>query len=124
MGRRGRRGVGWGTGQSTLSGPPLKPPPVSADRLSGPPADPFDLAGRFAVAPPPPAPADATDPGEAAYVCDACGEEIVVPVDAAAGAEQEYVEDCPVCCRPNVIHVDVDSGGDVRVSAAAEQDFE
>jgi hypothetical protein len=34
---------------------------------------------------------------EATWFCDACGEEIVVPIDLAAGDEQEYVEDCPVC---------------------------
>jgi len=57
---------------------------------------------------------------EASYVCDACGEEIVVPVDLSAGESQEYVEDCPVCCRPNVVHVEIDEGGDVRVWAEAE----
>jgi hypothetical protein len=31
---------------------------------------------------------------EASYVCDSCGEEIVVPIDLSAGASQEYVEDC------------------------------
>ena len=57
---------------------------------------------------------------EASYVCEACGEAIVVPVDMSAGAAQAYVEDCPVCCRPNVIHVEVDADGDVRVWAEAE----
>ena len=57
---------------------------------------------------------------EAGYVCDACGEEIVIPVDLSAGESQEYVEDCPVCCRPNVIHVEIDEGGDVRVWAEGE----
>ncbi len=57
---------------------------------------------------------------EASYVCDACGEEIVIPVDLSAGESQEYVEDCPVCCRPNKIHVEIDEGGDVRVWAEAE----
>lgn len=57
---------------------------------------------------------------EAVYICDACGEEIVVPVDVSAGENQEYVEDCPVCCRPNVIHVDVDDRGNVHVWAEAE----
>jgi Cysteine-rich CPXCG len=42
---------------------------------------------------------------EASYNCDSCGEEIVVPIDMTAGSRQEYVEDCPVCCCPNVIHV-------------------
>lgn len=51
---------------------------------------------------------------EATYICDACGEEIVIPVDFSAGAHQNYVEDCPVCCRPNVVHLDIDDDGDVR----------
>ena len=57
---------------------------------------------------------------DASYVCDACGEEIVVPVDLSAGECQEYVEDCPVCCRPKIIHVEIDDGGNVRVWAEAE----
>ena len=48
------------------------------------------------------------------------GEEIVLPIDLSAGSEQEYVEDCPVCCCPNVIHVEIDEHGDVRVWAARE----
>jgi transcription elongation factor Elf1 len=54
------------------------------------------------------------------YFCDACGEQIVVPLDVSAGANQEYVEDCPVCCRPNVIHVEVDEDGMARVWAERE----
>jgi hypothetical protein len=57
---------------------------------------------------------------DASYVCDSCGEEIVLPIDLSAGAEQEYVEDCPVCCCPNLIHVEVDEEGDVRVWAVRE----
>ena len=57
---------------------------------------------------------------EASYVCSSCGEEIVVDVDPSAGAEQEYVEDCPVCCRPHVIHVRVERDGRVELSAQAE----
>lgn len=37
-----------------------------------------------------------------------------MPIDLTAGAEQEYVEDCPVCCRPNVIRVEIDPDGDAR----------
>lgn len=59
-------------------------------------------------------------PDEFSYVCDSCGEEIVVPLDVSAGERQEYVEDCPVCCRPNVIVVEVDDDGEVQVSAARE----
>ncbi len=54
---------------------------------------------------------------EASYVCESCGEEIVVPIDLTAGSRQEYVEDCPVCCCPNLIHVEVDEDGDVRAWA-------
>jgi Cysteine-rich CPXCG len=57
---------------------------------------------------------------EAGYGCGSCGEEIVVPIDLTAGSGQEQVEDCPVCCRPNVIHVEVDEDGDVRVWAQRE----
>ena len=44
---------------------------------------------------------------EAVYVCDSCGEEIVIPVDLSEGEKQQYVEDCPVCCHANIIHVEV-----------------
>jgi hypothetical protein len=57
---------------------------------------------------------------EASYSCDSCGEEIVVPIDLTAGSRQDYVEDCPVCCCPNVIHVEIGNGGDVRVWAERE----
>lgn len=57
---------------------------------------------------------------EAAYICDACGEEIVIPLDFSQGSTQEFVEDCPVCCRPNVIHVEIDKNGEARIWAEAE----
>ncbi len=57
---------------------------------------------------------------EASYICEACGEEIVVPVDLSAGEEQEYVEDCPVCCAPNLIHVELEADGTARVWAERE----
>lgn len=58
--------------------------------------------------------------GEATYICDACGEEIVVPLDPSAGEEQEYVEDCPVCCRPMVLRVEFDDDGEARVEGEHE----
>lgn len=54
------------------------------------------------------------------YTCPECGEEVVVPVDASAGEDQEYVEDCPVCCRPNVLRVSVDDDGRVTVQSDLE----
>jgi hypothetical protein len=57
---------------------------------------------------------------EATYICGACGEEIVIPIDLTQGNEQEYVEDCPVCCRANVIRVEVDSAGEISAWADLE----
>jgi hypothetical protein len=58
---------------------------------------------------------------EPAYVCPTCGESIVVPLDASAGSEQQYVEDCPVCCHPNIIHVEFfEENEPPRVWAEAE----
>ena len=57
---------------------------------------------------------------ETSYVCDGCGEEIVIPVDVSSGAEQLYTEDCPVCCRPNLIRIVVMEDGDIHASAELE----
>jgi len=57
---------------------------------------------------------------EARYVCGACGEEIVIPIDLSQGDEQEYAEDCPVCCRANVVHVEIDSEGEISAWAELE----
>ena len=58
---------------------------------------------------------------EGAYVCPSCGERIVIPVDPSAGEEQRYVEDCPVCCNPNLIQVEFfDADEPPRVWAEAE----
>ena len=57
---------------------------------------------------------------DGSYTCGACGEEIVVPIDWSQGERQDYVEDCPVCCRANVIHVEIDGDGEVAVWAELE----
>ena len=57
---------------------------------------------------------------EASYDCNVCGEEIVIPVDPSGGGHQEYVEDCPVCCHPHTLRVEIDPGGDARIEAVRE----
>ena len=57
---------------------------------------------------------------EAVYICDSCGEEIVIPVDLSAGSHQDYVEDCPVCCHPMSLHVDIAPDGEARVEGEHE----
>ena len=58
-------------------------------------------------------------PEDGSYTCDSCGEEIVIPLDLSQGLSQEFVEDCPVCCRANVIHIRIDDG-EAMVWAEAE----
>ena len=58
---------------------------------------------------------------EYAVDCPYCGEPITVLVDNSL-PEQEYVEDCQVCCRPMVLHVLVDVDGDATVAASAENE--
>ncbi|TWU06744.1 hypothetical protein CA54_51430 [Symmachiella macrocystis] len=59
---------------------------------------------------------------EATYFCDVCGEEIVIPIDLSAGRAQDYVEDCPVCCHPHLLHVQVERGGSVRLTSRTEDE--
>jgi transcription elongation factor Elf1 len=48
--------------------------------------------------------------------CPFCGEEEDVFVDVGGGRSQTYTEDCPVCCRPRVVHVEPgDEPGELRV---------
>jgi hypothetical protein len=44
--------------------------------------------------------------------CPYCGESFETAVDVSAGTMQ-YVEDCPVCCRPIVFRVTADPGAEV-----------
>lgn len=57
---------------------------------------------------------------ESSYVCDVCGEEIVIPIDVLAGESQEFVEDCPVCCHPQMIRIEVEDNGEVRAWSDGE----
>jgi hypothetical protein len=55
-------------------------------------------------------------PACATVACPFCGEEDELHVDAGGGAHQTYTEDCAVCCRPRVVHVEPgDEPGEVRV---------
>jgi hypothetical protein len=29
-------------------------------------------------------------------------------VDPSAGRRQQYIEDCQVCCKPNLLHIEYD----------------
>jgi hypothetical protein len=45
---------------------------------------------------------------DSGFQCAACGEWNSTTVDESAGAKQSYVEDCQVCCRPNLLRVKYD----------------
>ncbi len=53
--------------------------------------------------------------------CPYCGESISVLVDCSC-EEQTYIEDCQVCCRPMVLHVNVDEQGYPAVYAQGEDE--
>ncbi len=44
----------------------------------------------------------------AEYTCAYCGESNLTFVDWSAGSQQSYVEDCQVCCRPNILYLRFD----------------
>jgi hypothetical protein len=53
--------------------------------------------------------------------CPYCGERLDLLIDASI-SEQEYIEDCRVCCRPIVLNVTVGEDGSVRVETRREDD--
>jgi len=46
--------------------------------------------------------------------CPYCGESFAADVDTSAG-NQDYIEDCPVCCRPIEFHLE--TGLDVDLAS-------
>jgi hypothetical protein len=46
---------------------------------------------------------------ESGFQCASCGEWNTTSVDESAGRRQSYVEDCQVCCKPNVLCVEYDN---------------
>jgi rRNA maturation protein Nop10 len=58
---------------------------------------------------------------DASYTCPSCGETNALGVDPTAGRRQTLVEDCPVCCRPLVLSVRIDSDGDALVERAERE---
>jgi hypothetical protein len=47
---------------------------------------------------------------DAGFQCAGCGEWNQTTVDQSAGHRQSYIEDCQVCCKPNVLHIAYDLG--------------
>ncbi len=57
----------------------------------------------------------------AEYGCAYCGETNLTFVDLSAGGFQSYVEDCQVCCRPNILYIQIDVETlDIEISSEYE----
>ncbi|SFR75410.1 Cysteine-rich CPXCG [Marinobacter daqiaonensis] len=57
----------------------------------------------------------------ASIQCPYCWEPLEISVDPSV-REQQYVEDCQVCCQPIVIHAWFDESGELTVEAEAENE--
>lgn len=53
--------------------------------------------------------------------CPYCGEQIEILVDASI-PEQQYIEDCQVCCRPITLTVSIGPDDEPRVRARGEDE--
>ena len=51
--------------------------------------------------------------------CPSCGEAVALAIDTSAGDEQEYTEDCAVCCRPMDVFVRCRPGELLSISISA-----
>lgn len=56
---------------------------------------------------------------ETVVTCPACWEDIVLEIDLSGGSAI-YAEDCPVCCRPMTVRLQVDDGGGYEVTVEPE----
>jgi len=53
--------------------------------------------------------------------CPYCGEMITILVDQSE-EQQQYIEDCQVCCRPMDIRIIVSANGECQIEARNEND--
>ena len=61
-------------------------------------------------------------PSEPAQVsCPYCGELLEITIDASAG-NQEYIEDCQVCCQPITLRIRLGAAGEPSVEVRGENE--
>jgi len=58
---------------------------------------------------------------EMSFACPYCGETINVLIDSSAG-DQEYYEDCSVCCAPILFLISEDASGELMVKIKREDE--
>ena len=52
------------------------------------------------------------------FQCAGCFEWVETTVDESGGSRQQYVEDCQVCCQPNVLTVQWDRSAEMYMISA------
>ncbi len=62
---------------------------------------------------------DGTAETEATVICPYCHETIELAIDPGSGNQQEYVEDCEICCQPWRVEVIYDTDGMAEVTVSA-----
>ena len=65
---------------------------------------------------------DGTADLAATVVCPYCAQETTIALDPGSGPSQDYVEDCPVCCRPWRVIVTYDRDGSAAVSVMSQDE--
>ena len=58
---------------------------------------------------------DGTADMDSVVTCPHCGESVEITLDPGSGDDQEYVEDCAVCCQPWKVSVTYDATGTAQV---------
>jgi len=60
----------------------------------------------------------------AEYYCAYCGEPNLTFIDLSAGGQQSYIEDCQVCCNPNILYVRLNEDTlDIEIDTECEVRF-
>ena len=62
---------------------------------------------------------DGTAETESLVSCPHCGEQNEIALDPGSGSDQEYIEDCHVCCRPILMYVRYGRDGSAEVEVYA-----
>lgn len=62
------------------------------------------------------------DPSESAQVdCPYCGELLEITVDTSV-SQQDYIEDCQVCCKPIQFRIRVSADGQPSIDVRSEDE--
>jgi hypothetical protein len=56
--------------------------------------------------------------------CPYCGESVEITLDPGSGTQQQYIEDCHVCCRPWLVSVSYADVGTAHVHVDASDDHD